>query len=359
MRNSSMTAALFTTSLLLGACAATSQEDKLNEKPSELADGLGECDNIGYAGYCDGTTLVWCESGALKSYDCQKSNQSCGYQDDVVGNNCVDSPVSSAPSCAELGYIGKCDGSTLVWCEDGAIKSRDCAAESRECGYQDSVVGYNCLAKSGGGNPPGSGATAGFGYPVGDQTTYPAGGWSVTQVLGHYLDWDGFTGGHLAEDIAAGEAATANAPVYSVADGEVLYAGYNSSSYVNVVLIRHDLGNGESICSFYGHLGSVSVSKGQKITRGTQIANVLDWKAQFGGANSHLHYVLLSAGLCNLSAASSGASICGYDKTSGPNGIETLEDEPATYTSIGDACGDHNYPDGFIAPSKFISAHHF
>jgi murein DD-endopeptidase MepM/ murein hydrolase activator NlpD len=204
-------------------------------------------------------------------------------------------------------------------------------------------------------------ASCGFGYPVGDLASSPAGGWVVTQVLGHYLNFGNFVGGHLAHDIASpnGEAATANSPVHSVADGVVLYAGANTSSYVNVVLIEHDLGDGNSICSFYGHLGSVAVSEGQNVARGDHIANVLDWNAQFGSANSHLHYVLLSPTLCAASAAASGALICGYDSTSGPNGITDLSNEPATYTSVGDVCGDHNYPDAFYSPTKFIDAHHF
>lgn len=250
--------------------------------------------------------------------------------------------------CASLGYTGLCDGDTLVWCENETIMMADCAAMGEVCGYQSDDVGYNCMPAGGGG----------FGFPVGDGTTYPAGGWFVEQVLGHYFNSGGFVGGHLAEDIAAGEAATANAPVLAVADGEVLYAGPNSSTYVNVVLIEHAV-DGTTVCSFYGHLGSVSVASGETVTRGQQIANVLDWQAQFGVANSHLHYVLLSADLCAASDAANGALVCGYDDTPGPNGIEDLDSEPATYTSVGDVCGDHNYPDAFIAPSQFIAAHHF
>jgi murein DD-endopeptidase MepM/ murein hydrolase activator NlpD len=210
------------------------------------------------------------------------------------------------------------------------------------------------------GGSGGAAVPGGFGYPVGDKATSPAGGWVVTQVLGHYLNWNGFVGGHLAQDVASGdgEAATAGAPVYAVADGTVLYAGPNSSTYVHVVLVQHEL-DGGTVCSFYGHLGTVTVSEGQPVARGDQVATVLDWQARFGGANSHLHYVLLSAALCAASDAANGALICGYDQTSGPNGITDLSSEPAVYTSVGDVCGDHAYPDAFHSPSKFIDAHHF
>jgi murein DD-endopeptidase MepM/ murein hydrolase activator NlpD len=257
------------------------------------------------------------------------------------------SSSTAGGGCGDVDYLGLCDGDLLVWCERGELMSHDCAADGKTCGWQDDRIGNNCLGA--------------FGYPVGDLTTSPAGGWVVTQVLGHYLDWNGFQGGHLAHDIASpgGESATANAPVHAVADGVVLYAGPNGSSYVNVVLVEHHLGGGETVCSFFGHLGSVTVSEGQAVARGEPIATVLDWQAHFGAANSHLHYVILSADLCAASDAAGGALICGYDDTPGPNGITDLSNEPAVYTSVGDPCGDHMYPDAFRSPAKFIDRHHY
>ena len=182
-------------------------------------------------------------------------------------------------------------------------------------------------------------------------------------MLGHYLDANDcegdFEGGHLAEDVALSEDETANAPVLSIGDGEVLYAGSNASSYVNVVLVRHEMPGLGVVCSFYGHLGSVVVAEGQRVARGEMIATVLDWNAHFGWPNSHLHYVVLSQELCLASHAADGALVCGYDESRGDGGIETLDDEPATYTSVGDPCGDHAYPDAFLSPSRFIDAHHF
>ena len=109
--------------------------------------------------------------------------------------------------------------------------------------------------------------------------------------------------------------------------------------------------------SFYGHLGSVTVAEGEVVAQGDPIATVLDWAAEFGPQNSHLHYVMLSADLCAASDAAGGSLICGYDDTAGPNGIETLDDEPYSYTSVGDPCGTQAYPDAFISPSQFIATH--
>lgn len=49
----------------------------------------GGCGDVDYFGYCDSATLVWCENQELRSYNCANVGMSCGWQDDVVGNNCL------------------------------------------------------------------------------------------------------------------------------------------------------------------------------------------------------------------------------------------------------------------------------
>lgn len=202
-------------------------------------------------------------------------------------------------------------------------------------------------------------AAMGLGYPVGDTETSPAGGWVVTQVLGHY--YGALGGRHLAQDIARphSDGDTFGQPVYSIGDGVVRYAGPNGSTYRNVVLIEHELGTGEVVCSFYGHLNEASVSTGDAVTRGQQISTVLDW-ALVGGAssNSHLHYVVLTKELCDASAAANGQLICGYD-TAGASEVSDLDNEPASYQAIDDNCGVSSYGKAFLSPSQLIEANHF
>jgi hypothetical protein len=63
----------------------------------------------------------------------------------------VPSPPAPAPApppaggCGDLDYIGKCDGSKVVWCEDARIKTKDCAEQGKRCAYQDNRIGWNCL----------------------------------------------------------------------------------------------------------------------------------------------------------------------------------------------------------------------
>lgn len=210
--------------------------------------------------------------------------------------------------------------------------------------------------------PPPSGTS--FGYPVGDKSSFPAGGWQVWQVLAHH--WGAYGGNHLAEDVSvSGGIGAINAPVFSVADGTVLYAKANNTSYRNVVLIHHDLGDAGSVCSFYAHINTPSVAAGQFVPRGQQIATVMDWAEAAGGAssNTHLHYVLLSEAYCNHAASTgtanfSGSGVCGYDK-GGDMGVgwADVNAAPTSYTPVNDVCGASQFTHGLLAPSKFIQGH--
>ena len=46
--------------------------------------------------------------------------------------------------CGDLDARGRCDGNTLEWCHEGALRQRDCAAEGLECGYHERV-GHTCV----------------------------------------------------------------------------------------------------------------------------------------------------------------------------------------------------------------------
>lgn len=288
-------------------------------------------------------------------------------------------------SCADLAAANDWSGGKFTcdvdgskgWCAGTGTPTSDCAnCCSPSCGvlasyYNSSascddgnnnackgsgIITWDCKAGCCGPNIPNSGPPpgTGFGYPVGDKSTSPAGGggWAVWQVLGDY--WDDYGGAHLAEDI--GKAGAANAPVHSVADGVVLVASPNGSSYVNVVLIQHTLGDGSQVCSFYGHLASLSVSAGQTVSRGDKIATLLDQ-----GNNSHLHYFIAPKPLCDHIASLSGAGACGYDGSNGVPGLghSDIVNEPASYSPMGsnNGCSLQGYT--IFAPHKYIDAHHF
>ncbi|WP_409455655.1 DUF5930 domain-containing protein [Paracoccus sp. (in: a-proteobacteria)] len=70
--------------------------------------------------------------------------------------------------------------------------------------------------------------------------------------------------------------------VYSTADGEVIFAGWQRG-YGNLIKVRHELGTETR----YGHLSKIRVKVGQKVSRGAQIGDMGNTGRSTG---SHLHY---------------------------------------------------------------------
>ncbi len=76
-------------------------------------------------------------------------------------------------------------------------------------------------------------------------------------------------------------------PVFSTADGLVIYAGEPSPGWGNLVVIAHKASDGRSLHSMYAHLRRIDVSIGSLVARGGKIGSV-------GTANgyypAHLHF---------------------------------------------------------------------
>ena len=72
-------------------------------------------------------------------------------------------------------------------------------------------------------------------------------------------------------------------PIYATADGTVARAGWNSGGYGNLVEIDH----GRGIVTRYGHLSTMNVYPGARVTRGQMIGRMGSTGRSTG---SHLHY---------------------------------------------------------------------
>jgi murein DD-endopeptidase MepM/ murein hydrolase activator NlpD len=104
--------------------------------------------------------------------------------------------------------------------------------------------------------------------------------WPTSGVITQYPVWY-----HMALDIA-----NPSAPAVLAADsGTVVYAGWSSSGYGNMILVDH--GNGYQ--SLYGHLSSYSVSVGDSVNQGSQIG-VMGSTGRSTG--THLHFEIRSGG---------------------------------------------------------------
>ncbi len=110
----------------------------------------------------------------------------------------------------------------------------------------------------------------------------------------HLISGNDFWDGHLGLDIGAGLGAN----VYAADSGVVVYSGWISGGYGNMVMIDH--GNGYH--TVYGHLSSINVSCGQSVYSGQVIGYAgstgnstgphLHFEVRYFGAFINPHYVL-------------------------------------------------------------------
>ncbi|MFN2623366.1 MAG: peptidoglycan DD-metalloendopeptidase family protein [Chthoniobacterales bacterium] len=121
----------------------------------------------------------------------------------------------------------------------------------------------------------------GFDFPVGKPEAegyYKARGFRSGGHVGE--DWDGIRGG----DTDLGD------PIYSVGDGIVVFARDVHLGWGNVVIVRHayrEGGNVKYVDALYGHLQKMFVGRGQRVSRGQQIATMGTAHGQY---DAHLHF---------------------------------------------------------------------
>jgi murein DD-endopeptidase MepM/ murein hydrolase activator NlpD len=108
---------------------------------------------------------------------------------------------------------------------------------------------------------------------------YVGGGFFIWPAANHYLSGNDYWSGHLAIDIAAGT----GMPIYAADSGVVVYAGWNSNGYGNVVMIDHM--NGYS--TLYAHLSNINVYCGSGVYQGQMIGNA---GSTGNSTGPHLHF---------------------------------------------------------------------
>jgi len=210
-----------------------------------------------------------------------------------------------------------------------------------------------------------SGAALGYGVPTGivvggtrmEWLDYGIRNFDQWKVKCYGVDWSRML--HTGEDWYRNDYLTVNtagSPVYAVADGVVERHNPGISYPGNVVLIRHRLPDGRSIYSMYGHITNVSVVQGQQVTRGQQIATVLNQgyvgrtPAKHPTWDSHMHFEMrYFADGSNIYVP--GTNAYGY---SYPGCTYAYPGRGYTYIISPDA---YPYPNaGHTDPSDFIAA---
>lgn len=121
----------------------------------------------------------------------------------------------------------------------------------------------------------------GFGLPVGlgeGKKYYKARGMRPNGHLGE--DWNGVGGGNT--DLGD--------PVYSTANGLVVYARDFRAGWGNVVIVRHayqESGSVRYVDSLYGHLDRILVKEGARVSRGDKVGTIGTAHGQYP---AHLHF---------------------------------------------------------------------
>ena len=125
--------------------------------------------------------------------------------------------------------------------------------------------------------------TNGYDFPVGKPDAkryYNAQGFQENYHLGD--DWNGVDGGNT--DLAD--------PIYAIANGYVSFAENIKGGWGNVIRIVHHNPDQSKIESVYAHCQSISVVKGQYITKGTVIGAI---GTADGAYLAHLHLEIRDA----------------------------------------------------------------
>lgn len=123
----------------------------------------------------------------------------------------------------------------------------------------------------------------GFDFPVGKPDAY---GYYVYRGFSQYghlgEDWNGNGGGNTDE----------GDPVYSIANGVVVFSEDYKRGWGNVVIIRHAYreknGQVNFIDSLYGHLKVRSVKMGQQVSRGQLVGTI--GRGPYRMYAAHLHF---------------------------------------------------------------------
>ena len=113
-----------------------------------------------------------------------------------------------------------------------------------------------------------------------------------------HLEWSDAGAGHVHENQPAGHngldigIVTYGESVYASASGTVFGCLNNDSARGNLVMLKHDLGNGWSYFSYYQHLSAINVSTGQTVSAGTVVGKVGNSGV---GSGTHLHFGIVMA----------------------------------------------------------------
>lgn len=124
---------------------ANCQQFGVDTRVDAFADFLGissetdPCQGETFAGRCDGNTVVWCENDQVNTTACGDTQRVCAFSTEQQYFACLTPPNDP---CQGETFEGRCDGSTVVYCENDEVKQISCPGS---CGFDSGNGFYNCL----------------------------------------------------------------------------------------------------------------------------------------------------------------------------------------------------------------------
>ena len=101
------------------------------------------CLGESFDGRCDGQTVVWCENEQVHTQNCQTEGKECVFDADKSYYACRE-PAPVDPCNGET-WAGRCENGSVIWCENDQISSIDCQAKGGDCGYNSQKGYYDCM----------------------------------------------------------------------------------------------------------------------------------------------------------------------------------------------------------------------
>lgn len=99
------------------------------------------CGQETYEGRCDGSTVIWCQDSQVYQQDCAETGMGCDYDPARDYYGCI----RSDDPCQGETFDGRCEGNLVIWCENEEVKSIDCSTSQAHCGYNSSKGFYDCI----------------------------------------------------------------------------------------------------------------------------------------------------------------------------------------------------------------------
>lgn len=300
------------------ACAPAAPSDATGEEPvlaksvavasasGKVWGTSGKGLNVRAEARSNSAQVAWLAEGKQVAIQCQVEGQTVGgsalwdflpahggYVSDAYVNTGHTGRIPGIPdcndgdgACGDLDFQGECDGSTLRWCEDGALQTYDCATAGMSCDWQNDKVGNNCVSGGGSGGDPGDGDLLTVTEIVGGHAFSISQDYGPSSFFGGYWycqsygSWGGVNV-HCGTDISL----PYGTPLYIPGDAQVVNAGgtgyFADETNPAAGELKVRLVDGTEVV--LGHMSYIAVVKGQSVFTG-------DYAGESGTANGgHVH----------------------------------------------------------------------